>query len=72
MPECWWKYIEGLWTIVEEGDGVVSGGEILPGDESVMIGIDFFEDVFDLCWGEGLHDISSNYDNLTQRDTVVT
>lgn len=35
-------------------------------DESVVVGIDFFEDVGDLSWSERLvHDISSNYDNLT-------
>lgn len=42
-------------------------------DESVVVGIDFFEDVGDLSWSERLvHDISSNYDNLTIAAGIIS
>jgi uncharacterized protein YkvS len=43
--------IEGVGSLLEEGDGIRGVLEILSADEAVVVGVNFFEDVGDLVCG---------------------
>jgi uncharacterized protein YkvS len=51
MPGWVGWYIEGVGSLLEEGDGIRGVLEILSADEAVVVGVNFFEDVGDLVCG---------------------